>query len=835
MTKFSVSTVSLLVTLVTVLCGPGMARAQELSAEIPLTAAQYKLSRLVAGQQSGQVIFPVDEAETVTVQILSNDGGLTTSILGPAGQTLDPNTVASFGGTYTAVESAGPADSPLLLPVPAAGFQFLYTFPSLGSGDYTVRFSTASTAETAVIVDLTTDSHVGVALLATDPRLVLGGAAVLTAPVFEGATPVPGAVVTVSLLRGAGPAVNLTLLDDGGPGDDAADDGLYSGEITPTQVGQYQASAIVTGTTSGGDNFIRHAATTFEVVPATAALDGSFSDNGVDDDFDGLFDRVSVFVTALTTTPGRYRAFVHLRTANGQTLVRSGEADLPGSGAGIVVDFDGSAIVALQEDGPYHVELLELLFLDAAGAVLADSFADAGDTRAYLRTEFERALLATTGLTSDTGIDDNGNGQFDRLIVSVQVEVLQAGFYSWGFKLTDQAATEIEFGTGSGFLNAGFNDLAVTFDGRLIGAFGVDGPYQLRDLLIQGGGASLVQTELGQTQSYGFGQFEGAVSNVAPIANAGADQTVQLSGSATASVTLDGTGSTDDGAVQPLSYSWVSGTFAATGPTPTLLLPLGTHLVTLTVDDGQFSATDDVLIVVEDPTAPIVTASVAGTLGTNGWYTSDVTVSFTTVDPESGVASSTGCASSTVTSDTAGQTFTCTATNGAGASTTATETVKRDATAPIIFLTIPSKKVLWPPNHQMVRVDLFTIAADPGALLPSTSCQVASVASNEPVSGHGAGWTSPDWVIVDRNTVMLRAERLDDDDDHRRGRKPRIGRIYTITVECADRAGNADTSTTTVHVPHSQGHDGDRHGRDRDDHDRDRDRDDDRVKSSKKD
>ena len=57
-----------------------------------------------------------------------------------------------------------------------------------------------------------------------------------------------------------------------------------------------------------------------------------------------------------------------------------------------------------------------------------------------------------------------------------------------------------------------------------------------------------------------------------------------------------------------------------------------------------------------DTTPPVVTPSVVGTLGDNGWYTSNVNVSFTVTDPESTVTSqSAGCAGATVTSDTDGR------------------------------------------------------------------------------------------------------------------------------------------------------------------------------------
>ena len=87
------------------------------------------------------------------------------------------------------------------------------------------------------------------------------------------------------------------------------------------------------------------------------------------------------------------------------------------------------------------------------------------------------------------------------------------------------------------------------------------------------------------------------------------------------------------------------------------------------------------MITVPDPTAPEVAATVTGTLGDGGWYISDVDVSWTVADPESGIDSSSGCDAVTVDSDTNGITFTCTA-DSFGGTTTESVTIMRDATAP---------------------------------------------------------------------------------------------------------------------------------------------------------
>ena len=95
-------------------------------------------------------------------------------------------------------------------------------------------------------------------------------------------------------------------------------------------------------------------------------------------------------------------------------------------------------------------------------------------------------------------------------------------------------------------------------------------------------------------------------SNEAPVANAGSDQTVEATSPSGASVTLDASGSTDaDG--DALTYSWSP--VGASGVNPTVTLPIGENVLTLTVSDGESSSTDTVVITVVDSEAPSISVS----------------------------------------------------------------------------------------------------------------------------------------------------------------------------------------------------------------------------------
>lgn len=85
-----------------------------------------------------------------------------------------------------------------------------------------------------------------------------------------------------------------------------------------------------------------------------------------------------------------------------------------------------------------------------------------------------------------------------------------------------------------------------------------------------------------------------------PVANAGADVTITDANSeGVATISLDGSGSTDqDGAIT--SYQWSENNIViAHGIHASVNLPLGTHIITLTVTDNQASFdTDEVIVVV---------------------------------------------------------------------------------------------------------------------------------------------------------------------------------------------------------------------------------------------
>ena len=90
--------------------------------------------------------------------------------------------------------------------------------------------------------------------------------------------------------------------------------------------------------------------------------------------------------------------------------------------------------------------------------------------------------------------------------------------------------------------------------------------------------------------------------------------------------------------------------------------------------------------------------------------------------------------------------------------------------------------MLSPANRQLVPVTIAVSATD--SCGGAVRCRIVSVTSNEAID-------ATDWKITGDLTLTLRADR----------NKKGSGRVYTITIQCADASGKVSTKTVTVTVP----------------------------------
>ncbi|MDL1910257.1 hypothetical protein FBQ81_06120 [Chloroflexi bacterium CFX6] len=92
-------------------------------------------------------------------------------------------------------------------------------------------------------------------------------------------------------------------------------------------------------------------------------------------------------------------------------------------------------------------------------------------------------------------------------------------------------------------------------------------------------------------------------------------------------------------------------------------------------------------------TPPVITSNIVGTSGQDGWYTSDVSLTWTVTDDESAITSQIGCDDVSITTDQQETAYTCTATS-AGGTSSETVNLKRDATPPTLNPVVTPNPVL---------------------------------------------------------------------------------------------------------------------------------------------
>ena len=148
-----------------------------------------------------------------------------------------------------------------------------------------------------------------------------------------------------------------------------------------------------------------------------------------------------------------------------------------------------------------------------------------------------------------------------------------------------------------------------------------------------------------------------------------------------------------------------------------------------TCTDNVYGCSNDTFS--SDGTAPVIMPVISGTLGSGGWYRSNVTVSWSVSDPESGISSSTGCTESSLTSDTPGTMLTCSATNNVGLSSSVSVTVRIDQTAPV--LSLPSNISTTATTTSGAHVNYSASATD--AMDPSVSAVCAPASGSTFVVG----------------------------------------------------------------------------------------------------
>lgn len=238
-------------------------------------------------------------------------------------------------------------------------------------------------------------------------------------------------------------------------------------------------------------------ATDFETPPAR--FSPPYTDYGLDTNINGIFEYLIVSTVVDVDVDGDYSvegfSFI-VGTAQNRTYLTAGIH---------VVDlrFYGYEIFISGIDGPYTINL-ELY--DESWSLIDT---DTHDTAAYLFTDFEpNPPCVFTSPHWDYGLDTDGDGDFNYLVVNANVTVGIAGFYELWADLWDQMGmiwiTDLMNYT---WLDVGAQTVDFLLPGTDIYQSGIDGPYWV-DLYVFDEFNYFLDSDGFQTNPYLFTDFD---------------------------------------------------------------------------------------------------------------------------------------------------------------------------------------------------------------------------------------------------------------------------------------------------------------------------------------
>lgn len=222
--------------------------------------------------------------------------------------------------------------------------------------------------------------------------------------------------------------------------------------------------------------------TTSATPPAKGGLNQFFDDFGLDADEDGIFEALQVEVGVTLLEPMDVVLIASLTDSTGNAFVQS---DASGSFAAgdhqLLLSFPAEDISFNGVDGTFTLGPVYLYDSSSDNWSVLEYQPSAYQTGPYRLEQFKKAAATLLGSYSDEGIDDDGNGLFDRLRIKVGLSINEAGTYRVRGQLYDSNGFFIQLAEDTeGFNTTGDAEIALKFDGGRIRGHGDASPYELR-------------------------------------------------------------------------------------------------------------------------------------------------------------------------------------------------------------------------------------------------------------------------------------------------------------------------------------------------------------------
>ncbi|MDV2081191.1 choice-of-anchor X domain-containing protein [Marinobacter xestospongiae] len=316
------------------------------------------------------------------------------------------------------------------------------------------------------------------------------------------------ATVSADLIDSAGNVVStVTLNDEGVSPDKEADDGIYTSVASISQAGDYLARFRV--------SWNGHQGVVYQplVIASTGlGLTGNFTTSAIDSNNNGLIEAVELtFEESGVREAGAYNLNVTITDSDGGRISSGGLFSGPSASLSAIFGIEDLNKLGAR---PWIVSKASMM----RDFDLLGSLHDIGTLDIDPDT-FERPPMVIHGISGNEGIDDDGDGLYERLNVNIEVITQAAGDYAVSSDLRSSNQGRVSDDSIPNLhLTKGRNTITLSFLGGDIGRAGANGPYQVSNFLIYPNFDSQMTlakwTELvGDTSNYTCNQFPGCDSD----------------------------------------------------------------------------------------------------------------------------------------------------------------------------------------------------------------------------------------------------------------------------------------------------------------------------------
>lgn len=450
---------------------------------------------IVPGQESIELVLPVGASDSMRLQVIAPVNGVELTLLDPS----------NFAWLLPSDPEVSFLDGSLQSPILPGGIFLTPTIISPMEGGWKVQLKFPPAVEkTVVLATLFTETKYQVGMVLDRDEFRLGQTTAIGVIVLDEGQPITGLAPSIKITLPTAAENSFVGLDNGvlTNFDGLADDGIYSGGYTFSEVGSYKINGRVEIPTSNGV-ILR---TVDKIIDVTESLVNLTSVNGsISTGSGGCIAGVNLQVAADILQPSTYIASAQLSGPSGQTIETSASKDLISSGTETFDLFFPSEEIRslIGENGPYNVDIVDVT-----------SFGDTGvftetrclDTYSFSGISLDDLCLPSLAISKNLTVGQTSReGYIESLKFSFPVVVANSGAYQVSFKITDGAGQDIQLFAFGQSMVAGSNTVEVNVHYEKLQT--IDGPFSVESVLIIGGGASDQASLVGSSENLSRWQF----------------------------------------------------------------------------------------------------------------------------------------------------------------------------------------------------------------------------------------------------------------------------------------------------------------------------------------